>query len=155
MKTYTMSFAAASEHIPAHPGRTARKNGKGMNFDVTFGVFTNRAAMLKTIELQERRASRQDDWKACKLPAITTELDQFESMVRSICPVGGNAPEVNGTVDMSAPVADFGVRLGNVEFWIDADGPWAGKLSFSIPTSQWDKARVSADLAAKLRERAA
>lgn len=27
--------------------------------------------------------------------------------------------------------------LGNVEFWIDATGPWAGVLSFSIPTPQW------------------
>jgi hypothetical protein len=28
--------------------------------------------------------------------------------------------------------------LGNVEFWIDATGPWAGVLSFSIPTGRWD-----------------
>jgi len=27
----------------------------------------NRAAMLKTIELQARREHRQDDWKACKV----------------------------------------------------------------------------------------
>lgn len=85
-------------------------------------------------------------------PAITNEVETFESLVRSICPVGGNAPEVNGTVDLSAPVADYGVRLGNVEFWIDADGPWAGKLSFSIPTSQWNKEAVSRDLQAKLAE---
>ena len=27
--------------------------------------------------------------------------------------------------------------LGNVDFWIDPTGPWAGQLSFSIPTAQW------------------
>ncbi len=63
MKRYTMSFAAAMTHTPEYPERTARKNGKGMNFDVTFQVWPNRAAMLKTIELQEKRESRQDDWK--------------------------------------------------------------------------------------------
>ena len=26
----------------------------------------------------------------------------------------------------------------NVEFWIDPTGPWAGQLSFSIPTAQWN-----------------
>lgn len=63
MKRYTMTFAAAMTHTPDHPERTARKNGKGMNFDVTFQVWPSRAAMLKTIELQEKRESRQDDWK--------------------------------------------------------------------------------------------
>jgi hypothetical protein len=28
-------------------------------------------------------------------------------------------------------------NLGNVEFWVDADGPWAGSLSYSLPTNQW------------------
>ena len=64
MKTYTMSFAAAREHKPEHPERTARKNGLGMNFDVTFGVFPNRPAMLKTIDLQGKRELRGNDWKA-------------------------------------------------------------------------------------------
>jgi hypothetical protein len=84
--------------------------------------------------------------------AITNEVERFEDLVRIVCPVGGNAPEINGSVDLSAPVADYGVKLGNVEFWIDADGPWAGKLSFSIPTSQWDHAALARDLQAKLIE---
>lgn len=67
------------------------------------------------------------------------EIEQFEAMVRSICPVGGSPDE-------------YGVRLGNVEFWIDSEGPWAGKLSHSIPTSQWDTPRVAADLTARLME---
>lgn len=33
--------------------------------------------------------------------------------------------------------------LGNIEFWIDATGPWAGVLSFSIPTSKWNVQAVS------------
>ena len=66
MKRYTMSFAAACEHVPEHPERTAKRSGSG--FDVTFQVWTSRPAMLKTLELQGRRASRQDDWKACVRP---------------------------------------------------------------------------------------
>lgn len=84
--------------------------------------------------------------------AITSEVEQFEDMVRKVCPIGGNAPEVNGNVGLAAPVADYGIRLGNVEFWIDDAGPWAGKLSFSIPTSQWDSTAVSRDLTAKILE---
>jgi hypothetical protein len=67
---------------------------------------------------------------------ITTEVDAFDAMMRLVCPVGGNADE-------------YGIRLGNVEFWIDADGPWANQLSFSIPTSQW--VGVAADLAKAMR----
>lgn len=68
MKRYTMSFASACSHIPTHPERTARKNGTGMNFDVTFQVWPSKAAMLKTIEMQDKRESRQGDWKACAIP---------------------------------------------------------------------------------------
>lgn len=28
--------------------------------------------------------------------------------------------------------------LGNCDFWVDADGPWADVLSYSIPTSRWE-----------------
>lgn len=61
---------------------------------------------------------------------ITTEsaVQSFEDMVRRFCPV----------------------TLGGVDFWIDSDGPWAGQLSFSVPTSNWDKEKVSAELTAKL-----
>lgn len=78
---------------------------------------------------------------ACRARLMKDEAQQFETLVRSICPVGGNVDE-------------YGVRLGNVEFWIDADGPWAGQLSHSIPTSQWDINRIAADLQAKLIESA-
>ena len=67
MKRYTMSFAAAFEHVPEYPERTAKRNGTGLNFDVTFQVWPSRAAMLKTIEMQERGAPRSTNWKACKV----------------------------------------------------------------------------------------
>ena len=37
--------------------------------------------------------------------------------------------------------------LGGVEFWIDADGPWAGELAFSKPTSQWNGQAMGQDVA--------
>jgi hypothetical protein len=66
VKTYTMSAAAAFSHVPEHPERTARRFHGGMDFDVTFQVWTSRAAMLKTIQMQEKREQRSTDWKACK-----------------------------------------------------------------------------------------
>jgi hypothetical protein len=65
MKRYTMSFGASIEHKPEHPERTARKNGKGLNLDVTFQVWPNRASMVKSIRMQERGELKQDNWKAC------------------------------------------------------------------------------------------
>jgi len=65
MKHYTMSFAAACEHKPEFPERTARKNHGGLDFDVTFQVWPNRASMAKSIRMQEKRETRQTDWKPC------------------------------------------------------------------------------------------
>ena len=65
MKRYTMSACAANEHKPEHPERTGRKNARGFNFDVTFQVWPNRASLVKTIRMQEKREPRQDDWRAC------------------------------------------------------------------------------------------
>ena len=65
MKTYKLSFAASTTHVPANPERTALKQGSGMDFDITYQVWTNRAAMLKTIEIQERnRCVGQHGWVA-------------------------------------------------------------------------------------------
>lgn len=66
MKKYTMSAAAAMEHKPANPERTARRSGIGLDFDVTFQVWPNRVSMLKTLEMQDKREHRSADWKACK-----------------------------------------------------------------------------------------
>lgn len=65
MKHYTLSFADAMTHRPDAPERTARRSGSGLNFDVTFQVWPNRASMLKTIELQQRREPHSTDWRAC------------------------------------------------------------------------------------------
>lgn len=66
VKTYTMSWAAAQEHKPEHPERTARRNaGTGLDFDVTFQVWPNRAAMARSIRMQEKRESRSSDWRVC------------------------------------------------------------------------------------------
>jgi len=62
MKRYTMSFAAACEHRPEHLERTARKDSGD---DVCFAVWTSRAAMVQTVRMQERRASRAGDWRPC------------------------------------------------------------------------------------------
>jgi hypothetical protein len=69
--TYTMSFAAACTHTPAHPERTARRNAGGsgdINFDIVFKVWASRAAMLTTIRMQEQREPQSRDWKACQVP---------------------------------------------------------------------------------------
>lgn len=34
------------------------------------------------------------------------------------------------------------LKLGNVKFWIDSQGPWKGELAYSIPTSDWDIAAI-------------
>ena len=63
MKTYTMSFAASIDHVPEHPERTACKQ---LEWDVCYQVWPSRAAMLKTIDMQGRRASHRSDWKEWK-----------------------------------------------------------------------------------------
>lgn len=72
MKKYSLTFADAITHKPANPERTARRSSSAGIHSASFGnvsfqVWTSRAAMLKTIEMQERRESRPDDWRASKL----------------------------------------------------------------------------------------
>ena len=72
MKRYTMSFAAAIEHKPEHPERTARRSGTGLDFDVTFQVWPNRPAMAHAIRMQEKREPRANHWRAV-VPLKETE----------------------------------------------------------------------------------
>lgn len=65
-KRYSLSFAASLEHIPEHPERTAKRSGGTMDFDIHYQVWPNRAAMLKTIELQSRRESKPTNWRRCQ-----------------------------------------------------------------------------------------
>ena len=62
MKTISMSFGAATEYKPGHPERTARRN---QGWDVIFQTWTNRAAMARTIRMQQQREHRPTDWRAC------------------------------------------------------------------------------------------
>ena len=39
------------------------------------------------------------------------------------------------------------LRVGNVELWIDAAGPWAGQLSYSLPGERWDVRAMAQDVA--------
>lgn len=39
------------------------------------------------------------------------------------------------------------LRIAGVEFWIDAVGPWAGQLTFSLPTSKWNPQAMGEDVA--------
>src|SRR5262245_16539450 len=84
MKQYTMSFAASLEHRPEHPERTAKRS---LAWDVQFQVWPNRRAMLKTIELQGRRATHHSDWKACKWICSTCRKEHMLSGVLILnCP---------------------------------------------------------------------
>jgi hypothetical protein len=37
--------------------------------------------------------------------------------------------------------------LGNVAFWVDPVGPWAGELSFSIPAALWNPRAIGESVA--------
>ena len=65
MKTYRMSFAASIDHKPEYPERTAKRSSAGMDFDVTFQVWPNRAAMLKTCDIQARASNKATNWRPC------------------------------------------------------------------------------------------
>jgi len=65
MKTYSMSFAAACSHTPQFPERTAKRSGRGLNFDVIFKVWPARGPMARSIRMQQKRETRSDDWRPC------------------------------------------------------------------------------------------
>jgi len=65
MKKYRLSFADSLTHKPEHPERTASKSGKCMDMDVYYQVWPNRAAMLKTVDIQERASNSQYNWRPC------------------------------------------------------------------------------------------
>jgi len=39
------------------------------------------------------------------------------------------------------------IKLGNVEFWIDQDGPWQGETSYNLPACKWDHDAIAKDVA--------
>lgn len=66
MRTIKMSFAASLDYKPPNPERTASRSHLGMDMDVTFQEWPNRAAMLKTIEMQASGPHKQTHWRAVK-----------------------------------------------------------------------------------------
>lgn len=78
MKRYTMSFADSIKHVPEYPERTAQRS---FSWDVMFQVWPSRAAMLKTIEMQGRRAPRSDDWREWKPRHAPTPLERLRHHV--------------------------------------------------------------------------
>lgn len=61
MKTYRLSFARSTEHIPEHPERTAVRQMRGD--DMEYRVYSSSGAMEESIWMQSRRASKSTDWK--------------------------------------------------------------------------------------------
>lgn len=64
MKKVSMPFGRSIGYKPDHPERTARKAGLGYDGQITFQTWPNRAAMARSIRMQQRRAPRPDDWRA-------------------------------------------------------------------------------------------
>ena len=62
MKTYLLSFADSTHHVPEHPERTARRTA---GWDVVYQVWPSRESMLTTIRMQRSRARQGTDWRAC------------------------------------------------------------------------------------------
>ena len=63
MKRYTLSFAAGATYPHPAPDRTARKNHGGLDFDQTYQVWPSRAAMARSVRMQEKRERHFDDWR--------------------------------------------------------------------------------------------
>lgn len=61
MKRYSLSLAGKLHHNPEHPERTALKPSE---WNYIFQVWPNRESMAKSIRMQQKRAPRQDDWRA-------------------------------------------------------------------------------------------
>lgn len=68
MKRYTLSGADSSTHKPQYPERTAHKQAygsSGLNFDIIYQIWPNRASMAMTIRMQERGENFAQAWRAC------------------------------------------------------------------------------------------
>lgn len=65
-----MSFGAAIDYRPPNPERTARRPAAN-GWDVVFQEWTNRAAMARSIRIQERSGTR-NRWRAV-VPLGVTE----------------------------------------------------------------------------------
>lgn len=64
-KTVKMSFAASLTYKPPNPDRTAARSHNGLDMDITFQEWPSRAAMLKTMEMQDHSPPRATHWRPC------------------------------------------------------------------------------------------
>lgn len=72
----------------------------------------------------------KQDLNSTELPLSGCDAaDLMETWLRALVPADGTSR-----------------TFGNVECWIDTEGPWAGRVSYSLPTSQWDRKAFNADL---------
>ena len=63
-KQVKMPFGRTLDYKPPHPDRTARKSLPGHFGEVVFQTWPSRAAMARSIRMQQSRAPKSDDWKA-------------------------------------------------------------------------------------------
>jgi hypothetical protein len=63
MRRYTLSFAAGIGYAHPHPERTAKRAGRSLGAYDMYQVWSNREAMARSIRMQQRRATRIDDWR--------------------------------------------------------------------------------------------
>lgn len=63
MKSYILPLGRTAEYVHPAPDRTASRSLPGVFGEIEFKVWPNRASMLKTIEMQERRERRNGDWR--------------------------------------------------------------------------------------------
>ena len=63
MKRYRLSFADSITHKPEHPDRTARKANDGLDMDITYQVWPNRASMARSVRMQQRGTPRASHWR--------------------------------------------------------------------------------------------
>ena len=64
MKRYTCPLGRRGDYPHPAPDRTAYRQGTGMFADDVYQVWPNRASMARSIRMQQKRASRPDDWHA-------------------------------------------------------------------------------------------
>lgn len=141
MKRYVLSFADSVNHVPEHPERTAKRSGKGMNFDVTWQVWPSREAMLKTVQMQQRREPRPDDWHPYKARASNPARRQPKELIyrdRRIVYVPLTKRWAIQEKDGSATYS-HAVTLADAKWQVDQNQARASNPSRrSIHTARWD-----------------
>ncbi len=63
MQKYSMPLGRTIGFTHESPDRTASKSGAGVFSDTIFQVWPSRAAMARSIRMQQSRASHPSDWR--------------------------------------------------------------------------------------------